>query len=346
MKKLIFIFVYFVFFINDVLAYNSIYDTNFYEINIDNEILSDAKKREINKIKKISLKYLLQNILPNQEFQKVTNIINNNQIDYLIKNIIINDEFISQKKYSAKVKINFHIPEIIDLFRINEINYSDIHSPKILLIVSENNQIFKEGLTKDNSFYKENKILDYGLLKFIYPQLTPNDRYILPYSEIINEDTSSFNQIASKYKTKYIILIKLTNLDEKKIFEVSYYSSSTNEITFINNLTVLSNINYTNQLFDLINNWWKNYSIIDNATLTNHYCIIKNNNIHELNYINSNINLLSQVESNTLSKISLGSNTNNINFYGDLSLLILKLSHKNIKLDFNKNNDCIISTTN
>ena len=85
------------------------------------------------------------------------------------------------------------------MLRKYKINYTDFQSPNYLLIAGEKNNIYNIGLSHNNTFYKEINVDNYGLLNLIYPNLSLNDRYILPYNKIIKKDLNSFNNIAKKY---------------------------------------------------------------------------------------------------------------------------------------------------
>ena len=96
------------------------------------------------------------------------------------------------------------------------------------------------------------------------------------------------------------------------------------------------------EIFYYLDEWWKNKNEIDNSIVNNLACYIKNANIFELYFINSKINLISQVKSNNIKSISYGRNYQNITFYGDLNILTTKLYNENIELEMNSNNKCII----
>ena len=106
----------------------------------------------------------------------------------MIKNIIIENEIITDDKYIAKIKINYEKEKIVDFLRNNSINYTDLESDPFLLVSTYNINFDKIGLDKKNSF---NNLLKYkventsSLIKFFFPNLDSNDRYILPYNKII-----------------------------------------------------------------------------------------------------------------------------------------------------------------
>ena len=113
----------------------SIYNTNFYNVNIDGNYIQEAKENEISRIKKLSFDNITKRILNKDEIIKLKKY--NINLNSIIKNILIEDEFISENKYKAKIKINFDNTELVNLFRKYKINYTDYQSPAHLLIVAE-----------------------------------------------------------------------------------------------------------------------------------------------------------------------------------------------------------------
>ena len=347
MKNIIYLVLIYLSLSKNLYSSNQIYETNFYHIDIVNELIDDAKIREINQIKKLSFESILNKILTDDNYKKFKKLVNiEKEINYIIKNIIIEDEFISSQKYKAKIKINFDQKEIVRLLRINKINYTDFKSPKFLIIVAENIEFLNNGLTKNNSFYNDKIINEFNLINIKYPDLSLNDRFILPYDKILIKDISALRNIAMKYDAELILVILINKKKDLYDFNISVFSVIENRLDNIHNLNFVSNINYQIKLFNILNNWWKSKNIINNSVLNKNSCIVKNLNIHELYFINSKINSISQVKSNILNQINLGLNIQDIVYYGDLSNLSTKLSKDKIKLQFNINNECIISTSN
>ena len=57
MKKIIYL-VFIILSLSKIsFSLDSIYETNFYDVNINNEFIDNAKNREINKIKKLSFEF-------------------------------------------------------------------------------------------------------------------------------------------------------------------------------------------------------------------------------------------------------------------------------------------------
>ena len=172
-----------------------------------------------------------------------------------------------------------------------------------MFVAYENNSLSKEGLSINNSFYKKVNIKNYGLLNFIYPDLTLNDRFILPYNEIENISLSNFNELSNKYKTNYLIIVKVKTDKIKNDFSIHFYSSANDEIVYTSSFKINNNTNYQNQLLSVINDWWKNLNIIDHKIINKQSWFYKNSNIHELYFIISKIKSISQIKSFNLLKI-------------------------------------------
>jgi len=344
MKKFLIFIILTHFYLENVLANESSYESSFYKISINNELISDAKIREINFIKYLSLINIFEKILLKDELNKLSKSFNfKKDINYLIKNIIIENEFISATNYSANIKINFDIPEIIKLFRNKKINYTDIESSEILLIASENNNIFNKGLDEGNNFYKLINQNNYGLINLIVPKLSINDRFILPYEKITTNNLKSYSDIAIKYNVSNILIFNVNKLKNNNNIQISFFSLLDKNIENIGKIIINENDDYEKKLFNFVNMWWKNKFLIENNVINKEKCTIINNGIDNLIHINNKINSISQIKSNKLISIKLDSNINNLIFYGKLSNVILKLSNKDINLQMNNNNECIIS---
>ena len=82
--KYFFISFFLYFFYSSVIISNDIYGTSFHRIEITNENISDAKVREINKIKIISIENIFDKVLTKSEKNKLDNL--GQSLEYLIKN--------------------------------------------------------------------------------------------------------------------------------------------------------------------------------------------------------------------------------------------------------------------
>ena len=184
-----------------------LFETVFHKIEIINKDFTQSKIEKIEQIKIISLENILNKILTKHNFKRLNRLLDiNKEKNYLIKNILIENEFISLNKYSANIKINYDKDEIIKMLRKYKIDYT--------------------GLSHNNNFYKKSDFNNYGLLNFIYPNLSLNDRYILPYNKIANKDLNSFIDISLKYNVEYIFIIFLKKNNQNLFIELNLFSFS------------------------------------------------------------------------------------------------------------------------
>ena len=342
MKYLLILF-FFNFFYSSVILSNDIYETKFHKIEIKNENLSEAKDREINKIKNISINNIFERILTKSEKNKLKRLDNLDQrLEYLIKNIIIENEFISQNIYNADIKINYDKEEIINLFRSEKINYTDIISPIFLIVATEEKALTFNGLSINNSFYNYSIDVENNLIQFILPELSPNDRYILPYKKIVNMNIAALSKLSSKYQSNHVLLIFLKHLNNIIELDLNLFSLKEKNITFIQKIDFPIHSDYHHKLYEFVNNWWKINNLIDNSQINQIMCEIQNKNIEELYLINSKINSLSQIKSNSINKIKFQKNYNEITFYGNYKMLLYSLSQNNIDIIINKSDQCLI----
>jgi len=347
MKILLLIFLLNFIIVNLSFGSERIYQTNYHNINIENDIILDSKINEINKIKNISLNNIFKKIISKEDYTKLLK--NNfflNNINSLIKNIIIEDEFISNNKYSANVKVNYKKNEIIKILRNKKISYSDYESPNILIVISETSNIFQEGMSNNNSIYKILKLKNYELINIIYPNLNPNDRFIFPFKKIQNKDIDSVKNIATKYSVKNVFIVNILQKNSNLISEINFYSTINNNIEYVGLIDLKLNSNIENNFYNFLNNWWKNKHQINNAIINNVSCNIMASNIYDMQKINLTLNSLSQIETINLKSIKMGNNTVDMYFFGEIKNLQLKLLHNDIKLKFNILNECYIRSMN
>ncbi len=346
MKNFLIFIIINLFFSNLIFASESIYESQFVKVEINSEDISTAKIKEINKVKLFSLNKILKDILTKKDYQKHSKKFIKKDINYLIQNIIIDNEFISNERYSANIKINFDTIEIIKFLRNYQINYTDIESPKILIVYTEKSTLIEEGLSLNNSLYNSLKLNKYGLINLIYPELSPNDRFLAPYKNIINKDLNSFKKLALKYEVGSILIVDTIKI--KNIYNIlaNIYNFDRNNLLEIGSLKNVKE-NYLNkELYILVNEWWKQKNMINNKEKNVNLCYIKNLNIYKLHDIKSKVNSISQVKSIQLKKINLGQNLYDINYYGDLYNLISKLSYLSINMYINSKQECIIEMKN
>ena len=108
--KFFYIFVFLNFFLYlNVSHSNSIYETNFYPINIQNDNINKTKNQEIEKIKALSLDNIYNKILLKKEKNRFNRLLNSElDLDKMITNIIIENEFISSTLYKSDIKLTFY----------------------------------------------------------------------------------------------------------------------------------------------------------------------------------------------------------------------------------------------
>ena len=344
--KIFYLFIYLILFINKSYAIN-LFNTEFYNVDIENKNISEVKNLEIEKIKFLSFNYIINNILDKKDIsllKRDTNI--SEQIEYMIKNIIIENEFISNNQYKAKIKINFKKKEIINLIRKLKLNYTDFHSDEYLFITSETNGVNQYGLSKKSIFHLMPEINEYKFLNLKYPELTVNDRFVLPYNKIINLDITSLALILEKYEVENAFIINYLKKNNLNYFNLYFYNLKSNTLHFIKKIKLNKQNNFNIEILEILNFWWQSYNFIDNKILNKYSCKIYSSNMNELNFINSSINSISQIKNNSVSKIKLGQNTNNIVFFGDIFFFKYKLKEYKIKIDINIDNECSIGMAN
>jgi len=322
---------------------NKIYESKFYNIEIKNEVINEAKFREINRIKIISFNDLLDKILIKSEKNRFNRLINlKNKLDYIVKNIIIENEFISQNIYKADIRINFDDIEIVKLLRDKKINYTDLESPNFLILASEENKLFVNGLSINNSFYNFTNNFENNFINIIIPSLSQNDRFILPYEKILKKDLIALNKITSKYNTDFALIINIVKSNHNYNLSLNFFSRNDNSLIEINKLIVPDNTNYYDQIFLYLNEWWKIKNTINNSKINKYSCFVESESIEELYLINSKINSLSQTKSNIIKKIQFQNNQQIITFYGDLKIFIFSLLRNNILITINNFDECVI----
>ena len=355
MKKNYLFIIYFVTLIICYEAYsNNIFDSDFYNVEVKTTNANEAKENLINHVKELSLLQLLDKILDDNSNKKFNKIIGTNiTSNQLIKNIIIENEIITEKKYIANIKINFNKEKIINLLINNRINYTNIKSEPFLVISSYNINFVNIGLEKINylnNILKTKSNNKNQLINFNFPNLDPNDRYILPYKKLVNEDKKALNKILEKYNLNQLIYINVSqsNIKNKiKIFLKIY------DINGFQNIGILnfndSAIKKSNKSFDYIADeillylaaWWKNKYQIDNSKFNSIECKIFSTNFENLIKIKSIIRSLSQVKHVNTKKIHLNSNIVEFFYYGDFNVLIKNLSF--FDLVYQNINGCIIT---
>ena len=152
-------------------------------------------------------------------------------------------------------------------------------------------------------------------------------------------------KINNKYQTKYSLIINIDYKEGYTNFDVYFFSLINNNLKKIDNFNESLNTSNKSKILESIDKWWKKKNLINNSITSEKICYIKNSNLNELVFIKSSINSLSQVKSSKLLSISLGLNSYKLIFYGNLNNFVNKLLNFKIYLYNDKNNQCIISTS-
>ncbi|PPR54088.1 MAG: hypothetical protein CFH16_00648 [Alphaproteobacteria bacterium MarineAlpha5_Bin6] len=339
---------FFITFIIVLLSYTSysknIYETSFHNINQKTINAAKTKTTQIEIIKIKSFNNILDRILLTEDKNKfLKNYDYSYNLEKIILNIIIENELIKLNKYIADVKVNFDKKELIQILRNNKINYSDVFSNDILLISSYSEDFLNLGLSNENIFYKyqiQNNMN--SLFNYFYPELSPNDRFIIPYKKIINNDKSSLKNISKKYNSDEIIIVQLKKNNKHIDISFNYYNIDNNEIIFIDKKNFIYDENFYEKIFIFLNNWWKNKNLINNNLINSLNCYIKSYNYNDLMNIKSNIKNLSQIRNINYLSIALNNNLEEINYYGDFS--IFKKSLSLFDINISNEDECIIDS--
>ena len=315
----------------------NIYTTDFHHIEIKT---NDATKTKLEEIEKIKIKSFINILYKILTTENINYLIKKNQhqkyLDFFVQNIIIENELITNEKYIADIQVNFNKKDIIHFLRNSKLNYTDIYSEPILIISSYNEEFITYGLTEKNIFYDIDKLVlgfKNKLLNIIIPDLNPNDRFIISYKNIINNDIASLSKIANKYDVNdiFIINIKKIKNDELNI-KIDYYSNQTEKILFVSVLNLYDINELHNSIISHLSNWWKKNNLIDNNIINLVTCSINSHNYSDLIDIKDKIENLSQFKSIKKMVISYNNNVEKIEFYGDYSIFAKSLLFNNIEI--------------
>ena len=200
------------------------------------------------------------------------------------------------------------------------------------------------------TFFKQKIKNNVSLVKYIFPNLDSNDRFILPYEKIINDDIKSFKKILDKYHLNQLIIINFSKSNINNKIDINLKIYDNDGLYSVGNL-IFNDLNFKtlkilfNFLFDEIifymNEWWKNKYQINNKEFNVLECSIISKNFNELVKIKTNINNLSQIKFVNMKKIKLNNNIVELFYYGNLNVLIKSLSPFNNL--YKKRHECIIT---
>ena len=336
----IFIIIIILFLFNKYAYSEDLFDTSFYDVNFVSNNIDNTKLTKINYIKKESLINILNKTLNNKEFEKLKPVLSKDLINSFIKNIIINEEKIVGNKYFSKIKINFNKNNIIEFYRKNKISYVEYYPKKFLLIIYDENELSENLFTNNNNFYSYYKknLKTNGLFKI--PNLDINDRYILKKEHIKNKNYEKISKFSKKYELDEIIIVIAKSSNNKTNFEIILFFQGQ-----IIQKEFLLNKNEYEVFFKILKfeslNTWKLVNGIQNTSVNKINCKINYFNNLELKEIRNNLNNISVIQSLNIKSLSFKNIEYDINYYGNLNILIniFKMN----KLDINNlKNQCII----
>ena len=121
MKILIIILIFL--FNSKILFSKSLFETNYYEIQFESNNVQDTKLEKIKEIKFKSFKNIFENILNQNDFNKINKNINEDLINTFIKSLSFEDEQIILNNYYSKLKIDYDTRKIIQYLRSKELSY-------------------------------------------------------------------------------------------------------------------------------------------------------------------------------------------------------------------------------
>jgi hypothetical protein len=325
----------------------NIYATDFFHIDI---ITNDATKTKLEQIEKIKIKSLISILDKILTTEYMNYLIKKNQhqkyLGSLVQNIIIENELITNEKYIADIKINFNKKDIIYFLRNSKLNYTDIYSEPILVLSSYNKEFITYGLSEKNIFYDINKLIlefENELLDIKIPDLNPNDRFIISYKNIINNDISSLSTIANKYNVNDILIINIKKINNDELnIKVDHYSNQTAKVLFVGVFNLYDPNELHSNIISNLGDWWKKNHLIDNNIINLVTCSINSHNYSDLIDIKDKIENLSQFKSIKTMSISYNNNIEKIEFYGDYSIFAESLLLNNIEII--TNDKCSIRT--
>ena len=330
----IFFIIFFIFYNGSVLA-KSLFETSFYEINFISNDVEDDKNKKITEIKFKSLNSIFDNILIQDDFNKIKREINEDFINFFIKNIIVDEEKIINNSYYSKIKVNFDKKKIINYLRQKELSYVEYIPDSFFTIIYEDYKINKNFLSKKNKHYKyllEN-IIKYNF--FALPKLDINDRYLLSIKDIDNKNYNKINTFINKYKYQNTVIIKSQEVNNKIKYSIFIYKD--NSFHEIKNFE-LNNINHSllfDELKEEIINSWKKFNYIQNSHIHKISCTVNYFNLLELKQIKLNLNNISIISNIDLKNISYKSSIYDIIYFGEKKILpkIFDLNGLKINLD-------------
>ena len=335
----IFLILLILFFSKNVLS-NSLFDSDFYEVNFKSNNIENDKLIKIRDIKFKSINKIFNNILIENDYKFIKRKIDENLINTFIKNIIIEDEKIINNNYYSKIKVNYNKNSIIFFLRKLNLSYVENLPTQMLIIVFEKNLLKETFLSKNDIHYEY--LININDSFFKIPKLDINDKYLLSNININNNYITNLDNIVEKYSSSNTILLFVDN--QKNIIQYDIYLYSNNDLSPILTLQYLK-YDFNNLFYNVKNmilNEWKIKNRIQNKNINKTFCEIRYYNLRELKEIRKYLNNVSIIKNIKLKKISYKVNYYDILYYGNDNNLINLFKLNKLNLKFN-NNICKIS---
>ena len=317
-----------------------LFNSSFYDVKFKSNNIENDKIKKINQIKKESILNIFNQTLEKKQYKEISETLSDDLINTFIKNIIIDDEKILNDQYLSKIKINFDKKKIINFYRQKKIPYVEYYPNKFLLIIYEEDEINNNLFSKKNNFYRyliENNQIN---KMFALPKLDINDRFILKTEDIKNTNVEKIKLFAKKYNLNDVIIVIVQTNKGKPNYQLILYSDG--EI-------VQKKINFQefkiDKFFNILEketlNIWKKINAIQNISLNSLNCKIRYFNTLELKEIRNNLSNVSNIENLTIKSLSYKYIEYEINYYGNLKILLKIFELNRLKIR-NFNNSCTI----
>ena len=345
----------FIFFPVDLSSKESLY--SFSDISINNEDIDSLKAKNVVIEKTINEKFKeLLTILSISPDDLEHILINHSSQDYL-KNIVINKEIVTEKKYIANIDIFFDKEKILNLYKKNNILFSDTLSPNFLIISMYNfdgSYILWEK-NNWNFLWK-----DFQNIKDQINITLPNDinsnKILLSNYDINNFNTINLKKILNKYKMNNSIIINAKNEynpNDGKVYInliITLYDTKndnleniyTNKIPIedLNKNTILEDLTFIS--YNNISKWWKKETVTYFDKINTIVCGISEKNINLVQKVKNKISSITQVDSILLKTLNSENVSFKITFFGDLNELIDIFSLYNLAIN-TESNKCYLT---
>ena len=337
--RITFIFFIFLLFFNKNSFCNSLFDTDFNEVNFTSNNIDLEKQKRINEIKLINIKKIFNNILNRNDYNLIKRNIDENFTNSFIKNIVFKDEKIINNNYFSNIQINFDKNKIINFLRKEKLSYVEFYPENFISIIYEKRKISKNLFSKKNNSHYEYLMSNEKLLNFYnLPKFDINDRFLLNSNDIENLDLNKINKFQNKYSNNDLLFIISEEFDEYIYYSIYIYTKKS--LYLVKNIKV-NDYDYEllfNSIYLDILDAWKTNNKIQNENLLNIYCSISYFNLLELKEIRENLQNISIIKRILLKKISYKNNYYDFYFYGDQYILNKLFLKNNLKINFNDNN--------